>query len=210
MNLYDYLKNEYGYNEPIFSEDLNEKLNVNPNTLRQYIRRLYQSGKINKVRDGIYFIPNPNSVLKNPTLNVDKIINKKYLVKEKEIIGYESGVAFANRLNLTTQNPGVITIVTNEEKSAKRIVEFYKRKVALKKPRIQINNKNYKILQVLDLLNDFERLSVEPIEVANKKILRYLNGVMVSKKDLEEYLNVYPVKTRAKIQQTEVYDEITR
>ena len=210
MKLYDYLEDEYGYNEPIFSEDLNQNLDMNSNTLRVYLTRLYRAGKLNKVKDGIYFIPNPNSILKNPTLSVEKIIIKKYINKETEVIGYESGIAFANRLKLTTQNPGVITIVTNEEKSNKRIVEFYKRRVALKKPKVKINNRNYKVLQVLDLLNEFDRLSVEPIEVASKQICQYLKGVKLDRNELESYLDQYPIKTRAKIQQTEVYDEITR
>lgn len=120
-NFYNFLIKEYGYDEPIFSEDLQKELNINSNTLRQQLKRLTDDNQIQRCsfRDGIYFIPDPDSILKKSALSVNKIIKNRYLFKKNERIGYVTGLDFANSLKLTTQVPGMIEIVTEKESSKK-------------------------------------------------------------------------------------------
>ncbi|WP_414839206.1 DUF6088 family protein [Carnobacterium sp. TMP28] len=208
--IYDFMVEKYGYDEPIFTNDLKNELNRNPSAFRQTIKRLSDNGLITKVESGIYFIPNKNSVLKKPMLSVDKIVRKKFLTNQEEIIGYRTGINFANRLGLTTQTASIPTIVTNNTSSNKREVFFYNKKIIVRKPKTKVNSRNYKFLQVLDLLKDFERLSEEPIEEAKDKIIDYLKDVTLSETEYKNYLNSYPVQTRIKFYESGVYNEIAR
>lgn len=211
MDLYQYLSDKYGYDEPIFMEDLRGDVDfLSSEALRQAMKRMVDKGEICRFKSGIYFIPNPNSVLKTKTLSVNKIINKKYLYNNEQRIGYLTGLSFANSLKLTTQNPGVIEVVTAAEKAAIRIVNYNKRKVALRKPRVEINNDNYKVLQVLDLLTNFDKLSVQPIKTATENILNYLSDVKVTKDQLNQYLNKYPTKTYKNFIESDLYNELTQ
>ncbi|WP_019413250.1 hypothetical protein [Paenisporosarcina sp. TG20] len=212
MNLLKYLIENYGYDEPIFLDEIQNKIDINYNTLRQNLKRLTDSNQICRYeyKNGIYFISNPDSILTTKSLSVNKIIDKKYLYRGKEVIGYISGLAFANKLHLTTQNPSVVEIVTNVEKMNNRIVHFNKRRITIRKPRVNVNKDNYKILQVLDLLNNFEYVSVEPMSVANKEIVNYLGGKKISVNELNGYLRKYPSKTAVKLFESEVYDDLTQ
>lgn len=211
MDLYMYLVNTYGYDEPIFMEELtSEVTSLKSDALRQSMKRMVDNEKLYRYKDGIYFIPNPNSLFKTKTISVNKIIEKKYLYKKNQRIGYLTGLSFANLLRLTTQNPGIIEIVTTSEKSQVRIVNYNKRKVSLRKPRVEINNDNYKILQVLDLLTYFDKLSTKPISMAVTNIMNYLNDTKLKKEQLNNYLQEYPKKTYKNLIESDLYNVLTQ
>lgn len=212
MDLYQYLMNKIGYDEPIFSKDLLKEVELSPDALRQSLKRLVDKGKICRYdsNKGIYFIPDPDSLFKKKTLSVNKIINKRYLFNNNERIGYITGLSFSNILNLTTQNPATIELVTEVEKRSVRVVNYNKRKITLRKPRVDVNNDNYKILQVLDLLTNFEKVSVEPLSYATKNISNYLKDVNVTKENLNQYLRNYPNKTYRNLMESELYNELTQ
>lgn len=210
-NLYNYLVKEYGYDEPIFSEDLKKEFNIKKNTLRQQLKRLTDDNKIQRCsfRDGIYFIPDPDSILKKSALSVNKIIKNKYLFKKNQRIGYVTGLDFANSLKLTTQVPGMIEIVTKNETSNKRYVEYNKRRVALTKAKIDITENNYKILQIIELINNFKKVSDMQFDRAIPKILDYIKNVKIDEKELYSYLSKYP-RALKEFMGSGLYSEITR
>lgn len=212
MELTKYLLKNYGYDEPILSRELNEELNINPNTLRQSLKRAVDRGELCRYeyKSGIYFIPNPKSILKKGTLSFNKVISKEYLFKDGKRIGYVTGLSFANQLQLTTQNPAEIEIVTQNERTLKRRVDYKVRRLTLRKPRVkEINESNYKILQVLDLLNNFEKVSKDPIESAIDKIYNYLSGINIDNKELSYYLKKYPKKAQIRALENDIYNELT-
>lgn len=208
-DIYQIILNEYGYDEPIFTSDIASLLNTNSNSARQTIKRLADQGYIKKVRNGIYFIPNTDTTLKNPKLNVNKIIEKRYLKNQDNRIGYLSGTNFANKLGLTTQTASIPTVITNNTSSIKRQVQYYNKKIILKKPRATVTNDNYKILQVLDLINDYDRLSERPFAETKPVIFNYLKSEPNQNKDITDYLELYPTKTKLKIYESGINYEVT-
>lgn len=212
MDIRNYIINNFGYDEPVLIGELYERLNINKNTLRQLLKRAADLGEIARYeyKDGIYFIPNENSVLKKKTLNFNKVISKEYLIINDKRIGYITGLAFANKLQLTTQNPVNIEIVTQKESMLKREVDYKIRKLTLRRPRVkEVNEENFKILQVLDLLNNFEKVSVQPIEKAVDRIQEYLSGIKVDSEVLDSYLKQYPQKAQLNVWRNGVFNEIT-
>lgn len=210
MKLYQYLLDEYGYDEPILTKRLKEELKLNPSTLRQYIKRLSDKGLLVKVQNGIYFIPKKKPMFGSALLDTDWIVRKKFLEDRGCIFGYKSGTNFANALGLTSQTAAVATIVTNNASAAKREVNVYKKRYIIRRPRVNVNKSNYKLLQVLDLLNNYEQYSEKPLEVAKEKILSYLEGVSLSEQEVKEYLDVYPIKTKLRAYELELLDAIAR
>ncbi|AOM82205.1 DUF6088 family protein [Salisediminibacterium beveridgei] len=210
MKLYRYLLEKYGYDEPIFTDQVKEDLEMNPNTVRQYFKRLADEGKIEKVQNGLYFIPKKQPLFGSPVLNVDRIIQRKFLKNQNKVTGYITGTNFTNQLGLTSQTAAVTTVVTNNTSSIKREVTFYKNKVIIKKPRVLITNENYRLLQVLDLLNDYDRFSEKSLEEGLSSIKRYLNGITIGEEELKSYMHAYPVKTKLKVYESGLYDAITR
>lgn len=213
MNLVDFLTANYGYDEPILMDDLTKKIsNVKPNTLRRNLNRLAKLNKIYKYefRDGVFFVPEPNSQLKKKTLSSNKVINKLYLIENSKRVGYATGLSFANILSLTTQNPFTLEITTNKTSSKKRTIELNNRPIILRKPKVKVNNRNYKVLQVLDLLNNFNEYSDKSIEIAKKEILNYLKETTITCEELNNYLRLYPAKTSKKLMESGLYSEITQ
>ncbi|MFZ7120252.1 MAG: DUF6088 family protein [Eubacteriaceae bacterium] len=210
MELFQYLIDNYGYDEPILSEDLNNKLNYKNTTLRQNLKRLVDNGQLERYKLGIYYIPKPNSLLKKGSLSFNKVISKKYLYDEDKIIGYRSGIAFANDLKLTTQTPGSIEVVTNKETNRKRNVKIGKQRVILRKPRTKITDVNYKVLQALDLIANINKYSDKTLARTLENISKYLEDVKLNKDEIDEIIKAYPMKTKVMVYESGLYDVLTR
>lgn len=210
MNVFQYFLENYGYNEPILIDDLQNDihLTVKDSTLRMDLKRLADKGQIKKYARGIYFIPQPNSLLKNQSLSITKVLRKKYLYDGNRPIGYQTGIAFANQLHLTTQTAGMIEIVTNKETNIKRSIKINKWRIILIKPRVEINGDNVKILQVLDLLNNFEKLSEKSIEESAIALIDYLRNVEINKDELIKVLFSYPRDTIIKMNKSGAYNAL--
>lgn len=209
--VYEVIINEYGYDEPVFTKDLRNLLDMSNDTLRQNLKRLADKGALIKVKNGIYYTPRANSVLKNPRVNIDKIVTKKYIrPNAKDIIGYTTGINFANELGITSQTASVTTIVTNEIKRVEHQVTFGRKTVKLKRSKARITGDNYKILQVLDLLNDYDNLSEIPLTSAINVIKKYLSDVNITKQEFNEYIKNYPKKTMVRALETELDNEVAQ
>jgi hypothetical protein len=148
--------------------------------------------------EGVYYIPKKSSLLGKALLDVNKVIMKKYIRNDKDIYGYYTGLTFANQIGLTTQVPFVKDIATNKESSRSRKVEIKKFPINLKSPRVLINKENYKILQVLDVINEWEKWSEYNTQETFKILNRYIASSNIDSQKLREYLRFYPAKVSKK------------
>lgn len=213
--VYEYILNEYGYDEPVFTKNLKAALinEMSYDTLRQNLKRLADEGLLIRVDRGTYYIPRKTSVLKTPRVNFNKVVYRKYIQPNNEqIIGYTCGINFANQLGATTQTATISTIVTNEtgrpNEEVKKVGNVI---IKLKKSKVEVNKNNYKFLQILDLLNDYEKISEEPLN--NRiyiNILKYLEDTYLTQKEYYECLLKYPKKTIAKAVELGLENAITQ
>lgn len=128
--LKEYLEKAYGYNEPIFISEIQLE-GISDNALRQYFKRMVQSGDIIRFDTGVYYLPKASRILKKSYLDPMKVIIRKYIKNAGETYGYFSGATFANQIGLTTQMPTVLEIVTSRESTKGRIVTVDCQKVRL-------------------------------------------------------------------------------
>lgn len=190
---FDYLLNTYGTNEPIFVSDITYD-GMTQNNIRQQIMNYAATGKLKRYDTGIYYIPKDSIFKTAPSLSQNSVIEKKYLYSGMERCGYISGINFANRIGITTQVPASCEVVTNKASKDYREATLASEKIIIRKPRVMIDESNYKSLQFLDLLKDIDLYSELEGKELNNKIKTYMEKSGLQFQQLEQYLSLYPDK----------------
>ena len=198
--IYDFIKNSYKRDQPFFLKDLYLQFpDIKKGTIRESIRRLINEEKILKINNGVYELPNPTRVLKSHVVNISNVVEQKYLKdKENNLIGYRSGINFSNQLGLTSQTASVDVIYSNAVSNKKREIKLNKNRLIINAPRVEVTNKNYKLLQVLDLLTAFNQFSEYDLKQAEAKILSYISSIKLSPDQIERIVETYPLTTQVK------------
>lgn len=191
LSLYEYLVANFKENEPIFVSEIKIEDMTDVN-LRQQMKKLADSGKIKRFDSGIYFIPKKTIFHSGSQLSPYKVIEKKYLQNEKQRFGYISGLMLANQMGLTTQVPMSYEVVTNKATKDYRETKLDKTRVIIRKPRVEVTEDNYKILQFLDLICDIKYYSEVEGEQLQKRLMKYMQNIKLSFSMLEPYLMYYP------------------
>ena len=181
--LKEYLEKAYGYNEPIFISEIQLE-GISDNALRQYFKRMVQSGDIIRFDTGVYYLPKASRILKKSYLDPMKVIIRKYIKNAGETYGYFSGATFANQIGLTTQMPTVLEIVTSRESTKGRIVTVGSQKVRLKRPSIEITSENAGLLQLLDIVSQANLYSEYPEQKTGEILKRYVRNQRYTRESL--------------------------
>ena len=181
--LKEYLEKDYGYNEPIFISEIQLE-GISDNALRQYFKRMVQSGDIIRFDTGVYYLPKASRILKKSYLDPMKVIIRKYIKNAGETYGYFSGATFANQIGLTTQMPTVLEIVTSRESTKGRIVTVGSQKVRLKRPSIEITSENAGLLQLLDIVSQAKLYSEYSEQKTGEILKRYVRNQRYTRESL--------------------------
>lgn len=173
--LKSYLLENYGYNEPIFLNDLKIE-ELSENAVRQSVKRLVANGFLERFDNGIYYISKQSGVLGKSYLDPLLVIMRRYVRNESETYGYVTGMTFANQLGLTTQVPAIIEIVTNKEATNGRTVTVGNQKVRIKKATVNVSDNNADILQFLDCIGQAEKYTELSIVETIENMSTYVKG----------------------------------
>ena len=185
---------ECPYDEPIFIEEIKDyfKNYISDNfdsvfkTIYVYINRLVKDNKIIQFIKGVYYKP-IKGTFGNKLLNINKVIDKKYICDKNGKKGYFSGAYLFNKMGLTTQVPKEVLIVTNECPNA----NDYNNKnlgVIIRKPKIEVNENNYKYLQLFDVLINKDNVKVE-VDNEKELIYKYIRDNELELEKIFEYAN---------------------
>ena len=206
--LYEYLKENYKENEPIFISELQYK-NLNMNAIRQQILNLTNKNLLIRYDTGIYFIPGKSIFKTSKTLYQNKVIEKKYISTNDEIVGYFSGLNFANRIGITTQVPNLYEVVSNKATCDYRELKIGSTKIILRKPRTKITKENYLELQFLDMIKEIDNISILDKDENKKIVLNYMNTAKISFAKLQKLLEFYPDKIYKNLYQVGVLNGVS-
>ena len=193
-----YLMENYGYNEPIFLNDLAIE-GLSDNAVRQSVKRLVASGFLERYDNGIYYIPKRDGLLGKSYLDPSMVIMRRYVQNKSEIYGYLTGISFANQLGLTTQMPAVIEIVTNREASNGRMITVGSQSVRIKKPAITVSDSNAELLQLLDTIGQAEKYTELTKEETIETLISYMRKKRFTKEQLSEVSAVITGATAKKM-----------
>ena len=193
-----YLMENYGYNEPIFLNDLAVE-GLSENAVRQSVKRLVASGFLERYDKGIYYIPKQGGVLGKSYLDPATVIMRKYVQSKSETYGYVTGISFANQLGLTTQVPAVIEIVTNREATNGRLITIGMQRVRIRKAPIEVSNSNAELLQLLDSIGQAEMYTELPMKETIDTLVGYVRKKRFTKEQLSEVASVITGATAKKM-----------
>ena len=202
--LLEYLQKNYKVNEPIFISDID--LPVTDTNLRQMFKVLCDSGQIYRYETGIYYMKGNTRLKGGVSLSASKVARYKYIARKDQVNGYYSGYTFANLLGLTTQVPYTIEIVSNGASAKCREVSVKNQKIILRRPRTQINKENVDVLQLLDLLKDFEQYVDQDMVVATGIISSYIKKIGMKRSDVDEYITLFPDRVYKYIYEMRLYN----
>lgn len=183
--LKSYLLENYGYNEPIFLNELSIE-GLSENAVRQSVKRLVANGFLERYDSGIYYIPKSEGLLAKSYIDPFLVIMRKYIKNKYETYGYVTGISFANQLGLTTQMPAVIEVVTNRESTKGRIITVGNQKVRIKRPVVAVSDDNAELLQLLDSIRQAEKYTELPMEETIARMLAYVKQKGFTKEQLSE------------------------
>jgi len=137
------LKERYGYNTPIFEEDLDTQE-------KESIGGLLGSGELLECMEGVYYFPKRILVgwsFPYPFL----VASRKFITNGDDVYGYVSGLSLLNQAGLSTQMPNGYFLTSN--KVSKNIEVNWKPlgRAWVAPPPILITKENTNYLQFLDL-----------------------------------------------------------
>ncbi|MDO4304128.1 MAG: DUF6088 family protein [Bacillota bacterium] len=202
--LLEYLQKNYKENEPIFVSDID--LPVTDTNLRQMFKVLCDNGQISRFDTGIYYMKGASRLKGGISLSASEVVKYKYISRNAQVSGYYSGYTFANQLGITTQIPYTIEIVSNHASAKCREVSVKNQKIMLRRPRTEITKDNYSVLQLLDLLKDFEQYVDDDMSMAAERISAYIRQIGIRRTDVDEYIGLFPDRVYKYIYKTRLYN----
>jgi hypothetical protein len=157
--LVERLEKRFGKNEPIFMKDIMEEwTEYSESRVYQLIRALCEDGTLKKGIQGVYYLPE-NAVWREGTLYLDtmKIVERRYVRYNGKVFGYYSGQTLMNWAGFSNQVPNTREIVTMNETTRVRTVMIDGFKVILRRAKIEINEKNACVMQLLEIFNQYDK-----------------------------------------------------
>ena len=190
MRFYDWLLEKYGYNEPIFTSEIVFEDYSRPWIFKE-LNQLCRKGLLARYDKGICYIPK-TTFLGKTLLDPRKVITKKYISANGDIVGYYSGNTLLNLLDLSTQMSNSIEIYTNNEKTKIREIKIGSQKVILRRSRTKVTRENSAVMQLLELMNF---TSAEFFDKERKDIVcNFIKEKNITRKMISEYAPFFPDK----------------
>lgn len=203
--IYDYIVKKYKNGEPIF---LSELPGESKNYLRQEMKKLVDEGKLERLQNGVYFLPYTTILGTKGKISIDKYIEKKYLKAEGKTVGYITGLLLANRYGFTTQNPSCYEVCSNEATTKQRKQKIDGNTIIVYKPVTVITNQNKTALQFLDLMSTLDQYSEITGEELLEKLRKYIEQVKLDFDQVKKYLPLYPDHVYKNIYQGGLMNEL--
>ena len=203
--LYEYIINNYDKGEPIF---LNEIPTKSKAYLRLAMKKLVDEGKLERIYNGVYFLPYTTILGTKGRISVEKYIEKKYLRSGGVISGYITGLQLANKYGFTTQNPACFEVCSNEATTKQRKQEIAGRSFTVYKPVTKITEDNQSALQFLDLMSMIDKYSELKGDALKKKLREFIDIVKPDFKVVKELIWLYPDRVYRNIYEGGIMNEL--
>lgn len=189
--IYDYIISNYENGEPIF---LDELPCGSKDYLRQEMKKLVDAGKLERLYNGVYYLPYITILGTKGRISIDKYIEKKYLTDDGKESGYITGLQLANKYGFTTQNPSCYEICSNAATTKQRKQEIDGNTIVIYKPVEYVTGENSAALQFLDLMSVIDKYSEVSGKEFIEKLKRYVSSVKLDFQTVKEYISLYPDK----------------
>ncbi len=168
-------------------------LNQNYKTAAKAMSRLVKQKCVKRISNGVFYKPQKTVFGELKPSENEQL--RPYLFKGKKRVAYVTGPALFNRLNLTTQVPKSINLAGKVKRPVSKVGNIEVRWV---KSYVDVTNRNYFLLEILDALKDFKKIPYLNKKTAIKRIKAFITDLKdLDKKRLVKYAIDYPPRTRA-------------
>ena len=203
--VYEYIINNFQNGEPIF---ISELPGGSKDYLRQEMKKLVDDGKMERLYNGVYYLPYLTILGTKGKISMDKYIEKKYLNVDGKTTGYITGLQLANKYGFTSQNPACYEICSNEATTKQRKLEIDGNTIVVYKPVTEVTENNKSALQFLDLMTMIDKYSEITGTELSTKLKKYVAAVKLDFQTVKQYLSFYPDKVYRNIYEGGLMNEL--
>lgn len=189
--IYEYLVQNYSEGEPIF---LSELPDISKNYVRREMKKLTDTGKVQRLKNGVYFLPYTTILGTKGRISIDKYVNKKYLFFNGQVSGYITGIQLANMYGFTSQNSAYIEVCSNNTSSKRQKVIIDGRSILVSQPVTKITKDNKTALQFLDLMTTIDKYSELSGSLLQEKLNKFVLLLNVDFNEVKKYISLFPDK----------------
>lgn len=157
------------------------------------IERLIKKGVINRASTGLFYKPK-KTAFGNLKPKEEELL-KPYLFEGDNRVAYITGTALYNRMGLTTQVPKNIRVASRSKRIFTKVGSIQVKPV---KSYVEVNNENYYLMELLDVLKDFKTIPDTEKGQVIKFMLQKFKAL--SKKEKDNLVSIaikYPPRVRA-------------
>ena len=195
MAINEYLKEKYGYNEPIYINEI-EFEDYSRSWIIKELKKLVDSGELRRFDTGIYYFPT-KLPWGDSQLSPQKIVNRRFISDGVDTYGYLAGLSLLNLTALSTQVPNLIEIVTNREPSRVRDIIIGNQRVRARRSLTTVTKDNVNALQFLDLMNSITPSAMD--ETEQYMLQKYIKASGVTKEAIAQYAAFFPERAMKNI-----------
>lgn len=189
--LYEYICANFKPGEPIFIDELPAK---SVSSLRVALKNLTDKGKLDRMCNGVYYLPYTTVLGTKGQVSIDTYIQKRFLLSNEKPQGFITGLLLANRFGFTSQNPSCIEVCSNKATTKQRKITVGKYNLIVYKPVAPITDKNISSMQFLDLMSTIDKYSEVTGKEFTDKLINFINMTKVDFNNVKEYIDMYPDK----------------
>lgn len=204
MTFYEYLADTFGYNEPIFFDEIKFE-EYSRAWIFNALKKLMSQGEIKRFDMGIYYIP-VKMPFGDTVLSSRKVVERRFISSGDDVYGYLSGLSLMNRAGLTTQMPNILEIVSNNESTRVRNVRVGRQRVKIRRSRTQVSRENVAALRLLDLVNYIDISSLNEEEQFMLK--KFVRDSGATQQEVIMYSAVFPSVVAKKMLESGILNEL--
>ena len=157
------------------------------------IGRMVKDDQIKRASTGLFYKPQKTIFGELKPSEQEQL--RPYLFNGRKRIAYVTGLALFNRLNLTTQVPKDINLASRVRRPVSKVGNMEVRWV---KSYVDVTNKNYFLLEILDSIKDFKKIPDLDKKAAIKRLQSLISDLKGSDRTrLVKYAQEYPPRVRA-------------
>jgi len=204
VTLGKYLKDKYGYNEPIYIDEIRFKDYSRPWIFSE-LKKLVENGEIKRFDKGVYYFP-VKMFFGDSFLDPRKVVERRFISDGNNIYGYIAGASLLNLTGLSTQVPNLIELVTNNETTRVRNINVGKQRVRARRSRTTVTKDNVTALQFLDLMNSVTPANMD--ETEHFMLRKYIKDSGVTRTAVMQYAGLFPAKAMKNMIETGIVYEL--
>lgn len=204
------LEKRFGYDKPIFTEDILECMqDYSRQRVYQLIAEAIKKETLVRFDTGIYYLPTITEFGRS-VLTVNDVVNRKYISDNGETFGIYGKFVIDLNFLVSSQVPNVIEVITNKESRDVREIMIRGRKVILRKSRLPITSENESAYTLMELFNSIDIRQYKEDSMVRESITNFIKEKKINGQAIYSLASSFPARAIKNLAISGVLYEITQ